>query len=49
MRNADSDYPWRNTDDIIKAVDINSLQSINGVLRNTDDSSSPIVKRLQII
>ena len=35
MSNTGSDYPWRNIDDIIKAVDDNNLQSINGVLRNT--------------
>ena len=35
MSNTDSDYPWRNIDGTIKAVDINSPQSINGVLRNT--------------
>ena len=35
MGNTDSDYPWRNIDGIVKAVDINSPQSINGVLRNT--------------
>ena len=35
MSNTDSDYPWRNIDDTIKAVDINNIQSINGVLRNT--------------
>ena len=35
MSNTDSDYPWRNLDDIIKAIDINNLQYINGVLRNT--------------
>ena len=31
MNNTDSDYPWRNTDGTIKAIDINSLQSVNGV------------------
>ena len=35
MSNTDSDYPWRNIDDTIKAVGINKLQSVNGVLRNT--------------
>ena len=35
MSNTDSDYPWRNIDGTIKAININNLQSINGVLRNT--------------
>ena len=35
MSNTDSDYPWRNIDGTIKAIDINNPQSINGVLRNT--------------
>ena len=35
MSNTDSDYPWRNIDDTIQAVDLNNLQSISGVLRNT--------------
>ena len=29
-------YPWKNKDDIVQVVDINNLQSINGVFRNTD-------------
>ena len=29
-------YPWRNTDETIIYPDINNLQSINGILRNTD-------------
>ena len=32
----DSDYPWRNIDETIVYPDVNNLQSINGVLRNTD-------------
>ena len=35
MSNTDSDYPWRNTDDTITAVDTNNIQYINGVLRHT--------------
>ena len=35
MSNTDSDYPWRNIDDTIKAVGINNIQYINGALRNT--------------
>ena len=35
MGNTDSGYPWRNTDGTIRAVGINHLQSINGVLQNT--------------
>ena len=35
MGNTDPDYPWRNIDGTIKAVVINNLQPINGVLRNT--------------
>ena len=35
MSGTDSEYPWRNIDDTIKAVDIKNLQPINGVLRNT--------------
>ena len=35
MGNTDSDYPWRNVDDTIKAVGINNLQSINGILRKS--------------
>ena len=35
MSNADSGHPWRNIGDSINAVDINNLQHINGVLRNT--------------
>ena len=33
MINTGSNYPWRNIDGTIKAVDANSLQSLNGVLR----------------
>ena len=29
-------YPWRNTDETIIYPDINNLQSINGILRNTE-------------
>ena len=31
MSNTDSYYPWINIDDMIKAIDINNLQSVNGV------------------
>ena len=35
MSNTDSDYPWIHIDDTIKAVYINNIQCINGVLRST--------------
>ena len=35
MSNTDSDYPWRYIDDSINAVDMNNIQYVNGVLRNT--------------
>ena len=35
MNNTGSEYPWKNIDGTIKAIDINNPQSINGVLRNT--------------
>ena len=35
MNNTDSNYPWREIDDTIRAMDINNPQSINGALRNT--------------
>ena len=35
VNNNDSGYPWRNIDGTTKAGDINNLQPINGVLRNT--------------
>ena len=38
MGNTDSGYPWRNIDGTFKAVDINSLHSVNGVSRNTQMS-----------
>ena len=34
MSNTDSDYPWRNIDDTIKAAGINNPLSSNGVLKN---------------
>ena len=34
--NNHSEYPWRNTDETIVYPDINNLQSINGILRNTE-------------
>ena len=49
MSNTDSDYPWGNVDGTIKTVDINNIKCTNGVLRNTDDSSSSIIRLLQII
>ena len=33
MSNTDSDNPWRNIDDTIKAIDTTNLQSTDGVLR----------------
>ena len=35
MSNTDSDCPWRNIDGTMEAVDITTIQCINGVLRNT--------------
>ena len=31
-----TEYPWRNTDEVIVYPDNNNLQSINGILRNTE-------------
>ena len=31
-----SGYPWRNTDETILHPDINNLQSVSGILRNTE-------------
>ena len=36
MSSTDSDYPWQNRSGLITTVDNNNLQSINGVLRNTN-------------
>ena len=36
MSSTDSDYPWQNRQGFITSVDNNSLQSINGVLRNSN-------------
>ena len=36
MSNTDSDYPWKDIDGNIQTVDVNSLRSVNGVLRNTE-------------
>ena len=36
MNNTDSDYPWENREGTVQSVVINSLQSVNGVLRNTE-------------
>ena len=36
MSSTDSDYPWRGKQGNITTVEINNLQSINGVLRNSD-------------
>ena len=36
MNSTDSDYPWQNRLRLITTVDNNNLQSINGVLRNTN-------------
>ena len=33
---ANSDYPWRNTGETIIYPDINNLQFLNGILRNTE-------------
>ena len=39
MSSTDSDYPWKNRLGLTTTVDNNSLQSINGVLRNTNSST----------
>ena len=39
MSTTDSDYPWKNRLGLVTAVDNNNLQSINGVLRNTNSST----------
>ena len=36
MSSTDSGYPWRDRQGNITTVEINSLQPINGVLRNSD-------------
>ena len=36
VSSTDSDYPWKNSQGIITTIEINNLQPINGVLRNTD-------------
>ena len=36
MSSTDGDYPWRDRQGNITTVEINNLQSINGVLRNSD-------------
>ena len=36
MNSTDSDYPWQNRLRLITTVDNNNLQSISGVLRNTN-------------
>ena len=36
MSGTDSDYPWRDGQGNITTVEINNLQSINGVLKNSD-------------
>ena len=36
MSSKDSDYPWQDRQGIITPVDNNNLQSVNGVLRNSN-------------
>ena len=36
MSSTDSDYPWQDRQGIITSVDNNNIQSINGVLRNSN-------------
>ena len=36
------DYPWKNREGIVQAVDTDNLQSVNGVLRNTDNEFIPV-------
>ena len=35
MNNTGFDHPWKNREGTVQSKDINNLQSINGVLRNT--------------
>ena len=39
VSSTDNDYPWTNKLGLITPVDNNNLQSIHGVLRNTDSST----------
>ena len=34
MSSTDSDYPWEDSGGTVQPVEINTLKSINGVLRN---------------
>ena len=36
MSSTGSDYPWKDSQGNIATVEMNNLQSINGVLRNSD-------------
>ena len=36
MGSTDSDYPWKDNQGNVQSVEINDLQSVNGVLRNPD-------------
>ena len=42
MSSTDSGYPWQNRLGLITTVDNNNLQSINGVLRNTNSSTASL-------
>ena len=35
-------YPWKNREGIAQPVDTDNLQSVNGVLRNTDNEFIPV-------
>ena len=40
--NVGADYPWKNIQGTSQWVDVNNLQSINGVLRNSDNEFVPV-------
>ena len=36
MSSTDNDYPWKDRQGFVTSVDNNNLQSVNGVLRNSN-------------
>ena len=40
--NVGADYPWVNREGTIQSVDVNNIQFINGVLRNSDNEFVPL-------
>ena len=42
ISNTGNDHPWKNREGIVQTVDVNNIQSINGVLRNSDTQFIPI-------